>query len=595
MKSRTPFRLRSGSTLPLRLAGSLLVILLATLAVSPPAMALDVLSGSGSSWAGNAIKQWVTDVKAQGQTVNYKDAGSTLGRKEFATEINDFAISEIPFKGDTADPGDTNFPRFEYSMLPVVAGGTAFMYNLNVGGKRLENLKLSQDTVAGIFSGQINRWNDPAIAATNPGVALPPQQITVVVRSDGSGATAQFTLWMLRQFPQRYAALCAVTGCNPKAATSVFPWQGLSNFTAASGSSSVTTYTANTPFTINYDEYSYALNAGFPVAQVKNAAGYYTVPTDSAVAVALTQAEINQDKNSLNYLSQDLSKVYAYGDPRTYPLSAYSYMIAPAALHGNFSAGKGQALGKFTSYSLCEGQRPMGSLGYSPLPMNLVLAAMDQVRRIPGIDAETVAKLDATANSALAKSGNPCNNPTFKPGDGPKVNQLVRTAPFPAGCDAACQSKWTGVAAAIGKGPGGDSAGAGAGAGGAGDASAGASAAAGAEGGAGAGAGAEAAAAEAAAAEAASAEAAAAEAAASEVCDPDTGVCTSTAGESTEDSGKGSPVAAVPLVLAGANGWGSPQTMLVVAGVLVFGLLLGPPIASRLVTSHRSRREGGSS
>jgi hypothetical protein len=87
-------------------------------------------------------------------------------------------------------------------------------------------------------------------------------------------------------------------------------------------------------FTINYDEFSYAKGVGFPVAQIQNAAGFYTIPTDSAVAVALTQAQINKDKNSLNYLSQDLSKVYGHGDPRTYPISAYSYMIARPSCRG---------------------------------------------------------------------------------------------------------------------------------------------------------------------------------------------------------------------------------------------------------------------
>jgi phosphate transport system substrate-binding protein len=121
-----------------RIARPLAVLLAAFFAVSliaPPANALDRISGNGSSWAGNAINQWVTDVKAQGQTVDYTPDGSSSGRKNFATGLSDFAISEIPFKGDTADKQDTNFPNFAYSMLPVVAGGTSFMYNLQVGGK----------------------------------------------------------------------------------------------------------------------------------------------------------------------------------------------------------------------------------------------------------------------------------------------------------------------------------------------------------------------------------------------------------------------------------------------------------------------------
>ncbi|MFL6024836.1 MAG: substrate-binding domain-containing protein [Marmoricola sp.] len=400
------------------------------------------ISGNGSSWAGNAMSDWVSAVKAQGVTVDFTPDGSSSGRKNFAQGLADFAVSEIPYTGDTSDPQDSARPNFKYGLVPAVAGGTSFMYNLPVGGKRYTQLKLSQLALAKIFSGQVTKWNDPVIAATNPGAALPAQRITVVVRSDGSGATAQFTLWMLRQFPGDYAKLCAKTGCNAKHATSYYPYQGLSNFTAQSGSNGVTTYTSNTPYTINYDEYSYALGVGFPVAKIKNAAGYYTVPTDSAVAVALSQAKINQDKTSLNYLSQDLSRVYAYKDPRTYPISAYSYLIVPKQTHGSFNTGKGATLGYFSTFDLCEGQRTMGALGYSPLPMNLVLAAMDQVLQIPGVDAATKKQISNTKAGVKSGTSNPCNNPTFRPGDSPSHNVLTDTAPFPTDCNAACQAPW---------------------------------------------------------------------------------------------------------------------------------------------------------
>lgn len=541
----------------------------------------NTISGDGSSWAGNALNQWTTDVKAQGVTVNYNPDGSSQGRANFANGLSDFAVSEIPYKGDTSDPQDSGGPGFGYGMLPVVAGGTSFMYNLQVNGARLTTLKLSQAALAKIFSGQVTRWNDPVIAATNKGVNLPAQRITVVVRSDGSGATAQFTLWMMRQFPKDYAALCAKAGCNPKSATSYFPYQGLSNFTAQSGSNGVTTYTANTPYTINYDEYSYALGVGYPVAQIQNASGFFTVPTDTAVAVALTQAKINQDKSSANYLSQDLSAVYAYKDPRTYPISAYSYLIVPTVTHGNFNAAKGATLAYFGTYSLCEGQRKMGALGYSPLPMNLVLAAMDQVSRIPGIDGATSGVIAATKKGAANGNANPCNNPTFKPGDSPAVNQLVKTAKFPEGCDAACQAPWTGVAAAINDGPGGGVGGggkkghqvggtastqptatssAGTTAGGSGS---------GTDGGKAAGVGSA---------------PIAASASASAVCDPDTGICA--APNTTND---GTQLVADPAVIDGANTWGPAQAALILSVIVGILLIFAPPVVARALDVRRRR------
>ncbi|MFG6402518.1 phosphate ABC transporter substrate-binding protein PstS [Microbacterium sp. P04] len=533
--------------------------LMLTSALPASAAQYQRISGEGSSWAGNAVQQWQADVATQGVTVDYTPNGSSTGRKSFATRVNaQFAVSEIPYRGDTADKKDTSYPDFGFSMMPMVAGGTSMMYHLPVNGSRLENLHLSQDAAAQIFTGRITRWNDPAIAADNPGVNLPDQQITVVVRSEGSGATAQFTLWLKRQFPQYYAELCQKTGgCDPGSATSYYPTANMPNFVAQNGSTGVTTYTVSTEYTINYDEYSYAQQVGFPVAQLKNAAGFYTVPSAPAVAVALTQAVINTDQGSENYLSQDLSNVYAYLDPRAYPLSAYSYFMVPNQENSIFTGAHGATLGYFSQYALCEGQQTMGTLGYSPLPMNLVLAAMEQIRKIPGVDGETTARLDAVRDSALsADGGNPCNNPTFQPGDSPSHNLLVDSAPFPEGCDAACQAPWklAGAGLAV-SGPDQGVAAA------AGTASAGAAATD----------------------AAATAPAAAAAAAAGAVCDPDTGVCAT-----GEVEAAGGSVTPVSTVVAGQYGWAGPQTLMVIVAVALLALLLAPPVTTAMT---RRRRE----
>ncbi|MCX6498983.1 MAG: substrate-binding domain-containing protein [Arthrobacter sp.] len=533
-----------------------------------PAQAANYLriGGSGSSWAGNALQDWIARVGAQGVTVDYENKGSSTGRKEFADQMKQFAVSEIPYTGDTADPRDNSMPGFSYGMLPVVAGGTAFMYNLKTGSSRMTSLKLSQPAIAKIFTGQATRWNDPIITADNPGVALPDATINVVVRSDGSGATAQFTLWLLRQFPADYAKLCAVTGCDPQHATSFFPTNpGLKNFVAQNGSQGVTTYTANNQYTINYDEYSYAQGIGFPAAQVKNAAGFYTLPTEHAVAVALTKANINQDKGSPNYLSQDLSAVYGYKDPRSYPMSAYSYMIIPTQTTNAMNAAQGATLGFFANYALCEGQRPMGQLGYSPLPMNLVLAGMEQIRKIPGVDQETVRKMDQTRDSVSGGSAPACNNPTFKPGDSPSANQLVRTAPFDKACDAACQVPWRGAEAALNQGPAGATTSAGP----------------------------EAATTTAEAADQTPGAAAQADAAAGPAsCDADSGACTAAGAGAANAAGAAQQLTPVTTTLVSSRGWGQPQNLLLIIGGLVGLLVLVPPLAAGAL-SRRARSKGG--
>lgn len=521
------------------------------------------ISGDGSSWAGNALQDWVAAVKTQGVTVDFTPDGSSSGRSNFARGLSDYAVSEIPYTGDTADPQDTARPNFTYGLLPVVAGGTSFMYNLPVNGSRYTNLRLSQAALAGIFSGQITQWNAAAIRATNPGVNLPAQRITVVVRSDGSGATAEFTLWMKRQFPSAYRALCTRAGCNPNSATSYFPTQNMTNFTAQSGSNGVTTYTANTPYTINYDEYSYALGVGFPVAQIQNAAGFFTIPTADAVAVALTQAQINHDKASLNYLSQNLDNVYTYRDPRTYPISAYSYMIEPTATHGNFNAAKGDTLSYFETFNLCEGQRTMAALGYSPLPMNLVLDAMNQVKKVPGIDAATQRTIANTVNGVKAGNTNPCNNPTFRPGDNPAHNLLTDTAPFPAGCSAACEKPWLRPGqVALGGGPatGGSTGGSGTTSGGSGSV--------GATGGGGG--------------PVSSPTGGTVTGGGATNCNADTGVCGS---NNAAAAGGNGTVQGVSLVLSGHPAWGIAQVALILCVICVGLIVFLPPILSTLMGS----------
>ncbi len=187
-----------------------------------------------------------------------------------------------------------------YAYMPIVAGGTAFMYHLTIGGKRVTNLRLSGAVITRIFTGAITNWNDPAIQSDNPGLAMPDKAIVPVVRSDGSGSSAQFTLWMSKQHGDAWTA----------GMRSQFPTPA--NGKAQSGSSGVAGYVSQGygEGAITYVEYSYALEAGFPVAKVLNAADYYVEPTADSVAVALLQAQINNDPSSPDYLTQILDGVY---------------------------------------------------------------------------------------------------------------------------------------------------------------------------------------------------------------------------------------------------------------------------------------------
>ncbi len=379
------------------------------------------VAGAGSTWSANALQQWIRNVFDNYRwKVTFDDSGSSAGRQLFAQGTVDFGVSEIPYALSGSDSPDPR-PTRQFAYVPIVAGGTALMYNLVIGGQRVTNLRLSGENVAKIFTGVITKWNDPAIASDNPKLSLPAVTIVPVVRSDGSGTTAQLTSWMRSQYPDIWNAYCARAGRANCGITSNYPIVPGSSFIGQQGSNGVAGLVAQAKSVgaITYVEESYALNARFPVAKVLNNAGYYTEPTASNVAVSLLAAVINNDPNSADYLTANLNGVYGNGDPRTYPLSSYSYMIIPTAVEGSFTENRGLTLADFASYFLCEGQQQAEVLGYSPLPINLVQGGLDQIQKIPG-------------GNPANKDISACNNPTFSP-DG--TNKLANEAPQPQECD----------------------------------------------------------------------------------------------------------------------------------------------------------------
>ncbi|MFI8369148.1 phosphate ABC transporter substrate-binding protein PstS [Streptomyces sp. NPDC085466] len=404
--------------------GTALCALLALLAGPPAAHAAGYtkITGSGSTWSSNAVEQWRRNIGANiGLTVNFNANGSSQGREQFKNGTVDFAVSEIPY--GLTDGGATDVPpRRGYAYMPIVAGGTAFMYNLRIGGRQVTNLRLSGPVLAKIFTGQLTMWNAPEIKADNPGLTLPARRIVPVVRSDGSGTTAQFTTWLAKEHGAVWNEHCRRAGrSTPCGMTSYFPVVPGTTAVAKSGSLGVSAHVRQPQGegAITYVEYSYAVNAHFPVVKVLNRSGHYIEPTAQAVAVALLDARINTDRDSADYLTQILDDVYRSKDSRAYPLSSYSYMVVPTSETAPHTADKGRSLGTFARYFLCEGQQQAEELGYSPLPRNLVQAGFDQVRRIPGAPTGAV---------DLAS----CRNPTFS-SDG--TNTLAKNAPRPKTCD----------------------------------------------------------------------------------------------------------------------------------------------------------------
>lgn len=380
------------------------------------------VSGAGSTWSANALNTWISDVKQYGMRINYAPTGSTDGRHQFLGGTVDFAASDIPFQSHPEDGSAPEIPpQGSYAYIPVTSGGTTFMYNLTADGHRITNLRLSGQNIAKIFTGKIVNWSDPAIKADNPQIALPNIAIVPVVRSDGSGSTAQFSLWMIKQYPSIWNDFCSRSGRAPSCGeTSFYPT--VSGMIAQNGDLGVAGYVSQgfANGAIGYVQYSYALNARFPVAKMLNDGGYYTEPTPYNVAVSLLKAQVDTtDTDPSLYLTQQLDAVYSDADTRTYPLSSYSYMILPTTVQGSFSTAKGKTLAAFSYYAMCQGQQESSSLGYSPMPVNLVQDSFNQIRKIPGAVVENI-------------NIQSCNNPTFSPSG---ENLLAVQAPMPPACD----------------------------------------------------------------------------------------------------------------------------------------------------------------
>ena len=178
------------------------------------------ISGEGSSWSAGAIDAMRVNVKQFGITVDYNPSGSSAGRKNFLNGTVDFAASDIPFQFQPEDGSAPENPApGSYAYIPVTAGGTSFIYNLKINGQRVTNLRLSGENVTKLFTGAITRWNDPAIAADNPGLTMPDRPVVPVVRSDGSGSTAQFTRWMISQHGPLWTDYCRRSGRAPACGT----------------------------------------------------------------------------------------------------------------------------------------------------------------------------------------------------------------------------------------------------------------------------------------------------------------------------------------------------------------------------------------
>jgi phosphate transport system substrate-binding protein len=373
-------------------------------AVAAPA----AINGSGSTYVGLAMQQWVADAQTSGLSVNYLPTGSPDGLTSFGSGLTDFAGTEAEFSALTrGGGGGTAGDARGYQYVPDVAGAIAVMYNVDDrAGRKVDYLHLSRQTIARIFMGDIRTWADPAITAENLGLELPDQPITVIYRGGQSGTTALFYDFVQHMAPDIFAGWAARNQLPTD--VRIIQLDSTPGFAprtlALNGSDQIAQYVAgpNGKWAIAYDEFGYALTYGAPAAWVQNASGNWVLPYAQNIASALLDAQLRPD------LSQELSGVYNSARADAYPISAYSYLVTMCARAGDRPTCKGpypntgvtETLARWMRYIACEGQVNMARIGYSPLPPNLSQEVVNSVARMQG------------SSPDVLSPGN-CSNPTF--------------------------------------------------------------------------------------------------------------------------------------------------------------------------------------
>jgi phosphate transport system substrate-binding protein len=393
---------------------AILTALLASVPTPTAQAAPAAINGQGSTYVALAMQQWVTDGQTRGLPVNYLPTGSPPGLTSFNQNLVDFAGTEAEFSSLQA--GD---PSRSFQYVPDVAGAVAIMYNVqDTAGRKVDYLHLSRRTVARIFTGEISRWSDPAIAADNGGaVALPDQPITVVFRSGQSGTTALFYDFVQNVAPDVFAPWAARNGFPTD--VRIIQLDSSPNFAPKTqgfnGSDQIAQYIASSSglWSIGYDEFGYSKVYNAPSAWIQNANGEWVLPYAANISAALEDARLRPD------LSQELAGVYNSARSGAYPISAYSYLVtqcAPSAdratCKGNYTnAGVAETLTQWMRYIACEGQVNMADIGYSPLPPNLSQEIANSIGRMNGVAPETL---------TLANCANPRFDPNYHPPGSPE-------------------------------------------------------------------------------------------------------------------------------------------------------------------------------
>jgi phosphate transport system substrate-binding protein len=309
------------------------------------------LQGAGASFPAPLYNKWFKAYNAAHQNVlvDYQSVGSGGGIKSVIDHTVDFGASDAAMKAE-----DMAKVQGGVQLFPMTAGAIVLAYHV----EGVTDLKLSRQAYAGIFLGTVKRWNDPLIAAANPGAKLPDLPINVVVRADSSGTSFVFSQHLSAINPEFGKLVGANTMPNWPVGTK------------SKGNEGVTASILTTPGSLGYIEYGYAKSQKMSMAVLENKAGKYVAAGTEAGQAALASAVVPDDM------------IVWASDPdvaEAYPIVTYTWLICYKKYPDK---SKLQAVQELVKYGLTEGQRDAEALGYIPLPSGVVAKASSAIQNL---------------------------------------------------------------------------------------------------------------------------------------------------------------------------------------------------------------------
>jgi phosphate transport system substrate-binding protein len=307
----------------------------AVLACSLGANAQDV-TGAGASFPAPLYSKWASDYnKATGVKINYQSVGSGAGIKQIEAKTVDFGASDMPLKDDELKAkGLIQFPTVIGGVVPVV----------NIKGISAGQLKLNGQVLGDIYLGKITKWDDAAIKALNPALALPSEAISPVRRADGSGTSFIFTNYLSKVNAEWKSKVGEGTAVNwPVGA-------------GGKGNEGVAAFVSRLPNSIGYVEYAYVKQNKMTFAQMQNAAGAFVSPDDVTFKAAAAGAD--WAKSFYQILTNQAGK-------ESWPLTGATFILMHKLQDKPAQAASSL---KFFQWGYKNGDKTADDLDYSPMP-----------------------------------------------------------------------------------------------------------------------------------------------------------------------------------------------------------------------------------